>query len=525
MAKLDDVNTTDLRAAAELGCRTMCNVFNADDDNIAFFSSLIRPETRLASNDSCTEAHIPGRHLNGLLEAEDVFGIVVDDASLGYHRHAAMLSFGGPAVLCMNRPEPGAEATNFCPHNCREGFHALYALILHRDDDEAKQIMERNIATIFDLWTPEDRWDEARLKKLGITFQPSEGFIASEARAIGPLVKLHRATGYAPALELATVFKEKAIKEFYLADGSYDAGRFGTRHAHSVTCVMSGLALLAEWTNDAPLLGRVKTFYDRGLWDMRDEVGWSAESAGQEGTDHGETNNSGDILETAIILGHAGYTRYYEDAERIIRGHLLPSQLRDNSFIEDPPNPDNIDGKRNVADRHLGAWGFPAPYGHVSMAKGRTNLSFNMDIVGGTTASLCEATRHCVITDGSGTWVNMLFDHETDAVKIESCYTHEALRVTMKQPGALWVRMPSWVDRAALKIDGAEGTPRWANDYLYFAGAIPGKAIELKYPLAVTETALNPRVHVHPIRVRMEGDAVAAIDNFGMELTFFDPYE
>ena len=47
-------------------------------------------------------------------------------------------------------------------------------------------------------------------------------FIVGLARAIGPLVKYYRATGYAPALELAVVLKEKAISSFFIDDGSYD---------------------------------------------------------------------------------------------------------------------------------------------------------------------------------------------------------------------------------------------------------------------------------------------------------------
>ena len=85
-------------------------------------------------------------------------------------------------------------------------------------------------------------------------------------------------------------------------------------------------------------------------------MGWVIES-GLDGAppDLGEVNNTGDIVETALILGRWGYTDYYHDAERILRCHLLPSQLRDNAFIQNPPNPDNEDGMRNVAERHLGA--------------------------------------------------------------------------------------------------------------------------------------------------------------------------
>ena len=62
---------------------------------------------------------------------------------------------------------------------------------------------------------------------------------------------------------------------------SYDRARFGT-HTHSTTCVMSGLALLAEAIGDGALLGRVRAFYGRGLKDFSDQLGWCIENSGEE---------------------------------------------------------------------------------------------------------------------------------------------------------------------------------------------------------------------------------------------------
>ena len=156
---------------------------------------------------------------------------------------------------------------------------------------------------------------------------------------------------------------------------------------------------------------------------MRDELGWSPESVHQQGTDHSEANNSGDLLETALILGRRGSAECYADAERILRGHLLPAQLRDVSFLAPSPDPAGSDGRREVADQHLGAFGFPAPYGHESIGPGRGSLSFNMDIVGGVVASLCEAYAEVVRSEPTGHWVNLLFDHETPAMRVRSPYT------------------------------------------------------------------------------------------------------
>ena len=525
MSKVENVNSTDLRAAIQLGCRTMQGVFNADDNMVPFFGSIVHPKAALKFHTCHSEAHVPGRHLNALLNAEHAAGVEVDEAALDNHRRAALLSYSGPVALPLNRERIGGPPVNFCPHNLREGFHGLYALTRFRGDAQARELTERSIDAVMELWKPDHGWNIERLRALGLNYQECHGFVHGEGRMLGPLVKYFRATGYGPALELALVLKEKAIGEFFMADGCYDPGRFITRHSHSITCMMSSLAQLADLLGDQSLLARVQAFYDNGLRSMRDEIGWSPESVGQQGSDHGEANNSGDIMETALILGRWGHPAYYHDAERILRCHLLPSQLRDVSFIQNPPNPTGADGLRDIANRHLGAYGFPAPYGHQSIGgKGRVNVSFNMDIVGGTVGSLCEAYREVVRTEPTGHWVNLLFDHETNAIRMESPYTHGALLIELKQPGSLFVRIPPWVDRSAIDIEGND-TALWTNGYLFFSKVGAGNCIRLHFPLKDTETVLPKGVHVQPIRLKMRGDAVMAMDNFGADLTFFDPYE
>ena len=473
---------------------------------------------------------MPGRHLNALLNAEDAVGAALDEAAVENHRRATFLSYGGQVPLPLNRLEPNAQPTGFCPHNLREGLHALYALVAFRDDAKAREMAERCIESVRTLWRPDAGWDVARLESLGLSYQPCQGFIHGEGRMLGPLVKYFRATGYGPALELALVMKEKAVAQGFPEDGTFNPDRMGTSHVHSITCVTSSLAQLADLLGDAALLAQVKAMYDNGLWEMRDQIGWSPESLDQEDSDHGESNNSGDILETALILGKWGYPECYHDAERMLRCHLLPSQVRDVSFIEDPPHPDGVDGLRAVADRHLGAYGFPAPYGHRSAGKGRRNLSFNMDIVGGTVGSLCEAHRHVAMSGPGGTSINMLFDLETEMVQVQSPYTHDCLRVIPKCTGPLAVRIPPWVDRETLDVVGVDTEPVPAvttspggNGYLFFGNAPAGQPIELRFTLAGNEVTLSEKLHTRAIRVRLRGDAVVAMDNLGAELTFFDP--
>ena len=95
--------------------------------------------------------------------------------------------------------------------------------------------------------------------------------------------------------------KEKALDGYFVDDGEYDPEMMGT-HGHSITAVMLGLAQLADVTSDSNLMNRVKAFYDNGLWDMRDELGWSAEDVAPgkhgpgpgRGEQHGRDRRDGD---------------------------------------------------------------------------------------------------------------------------------------------------------------------------------------------------------------------------------------
>lgn len=520
MAQLQNVNTTDVLDAIRLGCRTMQSVFNADDNDIPFFRSRLYPEAYLAFSANVTESHVPGRHLNALLSAEDAAGIDIDEEAVRKHANAAFFSFGGPLPFPLNRKEITAPLSVWEIHNLREGAHALYALVRFLNCERAMELAVRMIDVVFEYWTPAGRWDCDRIQRETGLEVSSYPFITGEGRAIGPLVKLFRATGHAPALDLATAMAEKALDEFFLADGRYDAEAHNG-HTHSTTCVMSSLAQLAELTSDGRMMERVRQFYDKGLWGIRDGLGWVIENAFAPDhlANHGESNNTGDIVETALILGRWGYAEYLADAEAIVRGHLLPSQLRDNSFIEDPPNPDGEDGKRNVADRHLGAFGFPAPYGH--RAVGAEMISFNMDIVGGAVGSLCDVWRDAIVRDEAGHRVNLLFDRESDAIDVNSPYTHEKLRVTVKEAAPLWVRIPAWVDRDGLTVTGSERW-RFAGDFLFVPRPTVGGPINIAFDLPERRITLHHRTR--EIRVRLRGDEVTAMDNYGADLTYFPQF-
>lgn len=534
--QLKGVNRDGLAGAIRFGCRTMRSVFDADDNDVPFFSSQLRPEAFLRFSAHHSESHVPGRHLNGLLAAEaaapeDNADPEILAEAVAKHRRALMLSYSGSVPLPLNRSEAGPGGpTHFCPHNLREGFHGLYALARWADDDEAANLAERSIDAVRAWWHPGKGWDEAAIKAAGCTYMECQGFVHGEARMLGPLVKLHEATSSLKALRLAEDVVDKLTTEFYLQDGAFTQERFGTRHAHSVTCCLSSLAQFARWRQDDVLMGRVQAFYDNGLWQMRDAIGWSPEATQQTGSDHGEGNNTGDIVETALILGRHVDRRYDDDAERILRCHLLPSQLLDVGWVEEPDNPDGIDGLRDLGRRHQGAWGFPAPYGHQSVGEGRRNLSFNMDIVGGVVASLSEALMAASEFDeDQGHRVRLRLPHETDALKLEAPYGDtpdgDVLRLTLKRRGPLSVHLPAWVDRSRVVIADPVLPEATVDDIgIHIAEPPVDRMIHVRYPIPTQDLELTHH-HDQPISVRLQGDRVEAMDNLGADLTFFPSFD
>jgi hypothetical protein len=124
--------------------------------------------------------------------------------------------------------------------------------------------------------------------------------------------------------------------------------------------------------------------------------------------------------------------------------------------------------------------------------------------------------------DAAGHWVNLLFDHETDAIEVESPYTHGALRVRVKKAAPLFVRIPPWVEPQQLDLIGVATAPQLTNSYLFIAEPPVNRWLTIRFPLATETLTLHHRTR--NIRVRLQGDAVAAMENFGADLTFFDPF-
>lgn len=267
------------------------------------------------------------------------------------------------------------------------------------------------------------------------------------------LTHLFRLTGDQRALELADRFVRLARTTSFTEDGRLTA-QAGT-HTHSITGTVHGLADYGLLIGDLDTVEHARRIFDVGLAPTRSSFGWSIESLGNERVPgRGEINNTGDMIQMAIILGLAGRPEYFGVAERMIRSHVLPSQwLAGQEMLSPEDAPDYA--VTEFPPEADGGWGFPGPSDrHVPDPLGVATSV--LDVVQGGIQCLWAALRHGSTRHGSDTRLNLLFSTDRSAARVSSRLPAAGdVTVTMPAAGSLWVRKPDWLPWEELTLGRA----------------------------------------------------------------------
>lgn len=346
------------------------------------------------------------------------------------------------------------------PHDLREIVQAFTELGTARDDRAARARLGRLLDAWLRLTNPDGTWRadpvaaEPGLRHPGFT-DDRHGVESppprSRTRAVMALTHLFRLTGDQRALELADRFVRLARAKAFTDDGrlTMQAGV----HTHSVTGAVHGLADYGLLIGDLDIVEHARRIFDVGLAPTRSSFGWSIESLGNERVPgRGEINNTGDMIQTAIVLGLAGRPEYFGVAERMIRSHVLPSQWLVGQEILRPA--DAPDYAMTAFPREAdGGWGFPGPSDrHVPDPLGIANSV--LDITQGGIQCLWAALRHGSTRRGADTRLNLLFSSDQAAARTRSRLPGAGeVTVTMPAAGRLWVRTPDWLPPEELAVD------------------------------------------------------------------------
>lgn len=395
-------------------------------------------------------------------------------------------------------------------HNIREAAHGLAALI-RRGDGRADQWARRMVRRLLRAVDEEGRIDLGKLPDYvgDYTWQPHQ-----EGRAVDALVRLYRLTGDEAALELAGRMTRYARTCCFTEAGQIreTAGS----HGHSLTAMVAGMADFALATRDAELLLWVKRVYDVGCPRFNSRFGWSMESL-QRYDRRGESNNTGDLLRAALLLGRGGWSGCFEDAERILRGHLLPSQLLDAGDL--PDGEAGEDARSRLASRAVGGFAFPTPNAY-QLDAGASLMTF--DITSGAVDGLCEALWACAVRDEAAVRVNLHFSCRIPELRVCSQLSREGcLEVEKESSVNALVRLPSWVEPGdiAVAVDGEAWEARVFNSFL----AVPRRARKAALTFPLRETRTTEWICYEQYTIDWRGDQIVAMSPPGEFRPLFPP--
>lgn len=480
----------DLKEAIGLSMTHLVSLFDADRDREPYFFSNHRVDGtgEMFHSVNIGIPHVTGRCLLGEEIAHEATGLPIDPAGLETLRRYAKVSFDNPYDM-NSYTDPEKSNEKFVEfHNVREGLFSLWALIVHDGEPWAREMSDKVIAMLRRITDERGVWSNALIDQTPMKGHYGGASIPNLSRTVEPLLAIYRATGNGAALELAGQYARAGIVELYDAEGHFTEWTRSSGHVHSITSALEGITEYALLVKDGSMIAQCQRVMDVGVPEYHSSWGWGDEVFPEHPANvvgRGEINQTGDVVRTALLLGAAGYPQYYAQAERYLRGMLLPTQHREpelRAFMRDNEHPKS-DAEFDVIRRTVGGYAMQLP--NDRMREGDWPLS-TLDITSGAIHAMAECYRHRVVRNGDTSKVNLFFDYDGDDVTIVSGLSLEGrIAFTMKQAGTLSIRVPEWCDGAAMQatVNGATFKTEVTEGYLVLSGLAAGTKGEVRFPL------------------------------------------
>jgi len=471
----------DLAERLELATNYLCGMLDADQYEEPFFHITRRDDgTAFASHAlEIGIPHVTGRAIDALFYTEEVLNRPVPEHAEDVHTRYLLACYDNEDCLpSFYHPQTKKRGVEF--HNMREGLEGLTWLVKRRNTPAAKDCAQEMLGTLARI-TDQKGALSAELVRLagreGVFQGIGDVQTTTAGRLVGPLVRYYKATGDPLALELADrysrcVMERSFTKEGLLAD-------LAGNHIHSITCSLSGILEYAAMIRDEALVDAVRRAYELGLREFYSSYGWCKEMAWLE-TDQGEVNQIGDLIQIQLLLAELRDPRYYSQAETFMRSALLPSQVLEDHFVKENPQPKG-DSERDMEKRMIGGFGFPTPSAHLQTPHSPINT---IDITQGAVQAICEFTRHIITQTDLGIRVNLLFSWDSQLAKVESFLPREGkLLITVKMPLNLLVRVPGRIAPASLKatLNGKEARGLRLGEYLLLPNKESGTVFQITF--------------------------------------------
>ena len=406
-------------------------------------------------------------------------------------------------------------------HHQREVLLGLLALWRLDQDPRAKRYAGALVTAMEQATRVLGTYPGRRLEPQGWQ-EPDQRPTSTAGRAISALLAYTRTFDDPRGVALAERFARHVLAVSFDGHGVLTAA--AGAHIHSITGTVASLVELGLVTGQRELIERARAIFDVGLLPYCTRTGWVKESTAAT-YGRGEANCTADMIEAACLLGSAGHTSYYEDAERMLRNHLLASQLDDLSWVVENEGLANIEQRayEDLRRRAQGAFCFGEPNGFHS---------YNSDLTGAALQGIAAAWRHSVTRpDDRRLRVNLLLSREHAAARIISRLPQAgSVVIETKRALELHVRIPPWCERQSLAVtlDGHAAGVTLAGDYLTVGSLAVGSRVAVTFAQPEFVTQERALGYKRPYRVQWIGNTVAAMSGAGGPIPLYphlDPAE
>ena len=361
-----------------------------------------------------------------------------------------------------------------------------------------------------DILYPPEGWSTDRM--------PTAGWFAGfYGSLLWPLARFAAVTGYEPAVRMARGMAEYCLRgtKFFRADGRFYDLIQG--HFHSRSAVALGLLKLGVLIGNEGYVQMAERAYNHAK-EWGTSFGWFPEDF--TGSGGCETCCITDMIELAIGLAMWVDPKYWNDAERFGRNHLLESQQLRVDWIDEyhkgrkayvlPAEDPAQVSRDHPMERSLGGF---AVWSAVNDWTTTTHHAITSACCHGHgTRGLYDLWHYAITRAGNRVSVNLLFSRATDDVVVKSYLPFKGqVDIRCRSDRRIRVRVPDYVPRESLSLEvNDRPTPiRSSKAWLALPPTKPGDVAVVRFELRERDESVHIGYDTYQVKYR--GDTVTAI--------------
>ena len=498
-----------LKQSMQLAGQNMLGLLDPDCNYLPYWELKVTPKYEAKFKKWWT-AHNIGRWLDAMFRLEEAIGFEIPAKIVEAMSKNTRVYFDNPDHIClcpdseMLYNDTDKRAKFWDLHSLREGMLGLNALARWRKDEWAVEMGRKMIASVDAKLNDDGTWD---IKKFDAS-QRGPNVIHNllgcdtHGRMLEAVIWFHETTGDLSALRFAD-----RLAKFHLANTATEDGTINPAikadHTHSYFGTLRGLLLYGQLTNQRQYIDRVAKAYQVTIPNVVHESGYTSHNMVHESI--GETTSPGDATQIALWLSRLGYSEFLDDAERLVRARLLPSQI-----IETPPltplTGEKTDALRDLSSRVIGAYGgcHGRPHSH--------KLGVT-DVTAATLHSLIDVYQHTTEFSEGRLTIRFHFDYEDDRVKIASQRANQKaeLQITTKVACPIAIRVPKFAPRESIRVRIGTEKPDFVltGNFLQLGQLPAGANVTMSYALPERQT--RERGQGTDYEIHWRGDDVVGV--------------